>query len=592
MTLLSEASFLVTPNGYKEDKLYAAIPTNGNGDMTFTRATTATRVNEAGLVELVPYNLFTYSEQFDNAIWKKQSTTVTSNVSNPSPNGTLTTDKLIPDTSLNQHRIYQDNNFTGQGVLSVYAKADGYNFLSLGQGGSVVGSSIIFNLSNGTISGTESGFTPTIENIGNGWYRCSIYRATLGTGAVGGYFIIVRNANNSSNYNGDGVSGILTWGAQVVEGSSALTYQKTVDRLDIPRIDYTGGGCPSILLEPQRTNSIPNSTMAGAVLNTTTMPTGWQGNPNGLTQTIVGIGTENGLNYIDIRFNGIASISGNSGIRTTNATTIAALQNQNWTFSTYIKILAQPLPAPSYQLVIYERNSVGGFLQSTATSFNNTTLNRISHSSTLVNVSTAYVQSDIIGTVTSGQSYDFTLRIAGIQLEAGAYPTSYIPTVASTVTRNADVISKTGISDLIGQTEGVLFIETAALFNDLTQRSTSISDGTGNNRLIIYYNSPSNQIFVWGVANGVLFPSGVSYSVTDETEFAKIAVRYRANDITLWVNGYKRGTDITSQALPINFSRFGFDSGTGITNLFAKVKSAQLYKTYLSDAQMAALTTL
>jgi hypothetical protein len=186
----------------------------------------------------------------------------------------------------------------------------------------------------------------------------------------------------------------------------------------------------------------------------------------------------------------------------------------------------------------------------------------------------------------------FLQYIWGAQLEAGAYPTSYIPTTTATVTRNADVISKTGISDLIGQTEGVMFIESAALFNDLTQRGISISDGTGNNRLIIYYNSPSNQIFVWGVANGVLFPSGVSYSVTDETEFAKIAVRYRANDITLWVNGYKRGTDITSQALPINFSRFGFDSGTGITNLFAKVKSAQLYKTYLSDAQMAALTTL
>jgi hypothetical protein len=49
---------------------------------------------------------------------------------------------------------------------------------------------------------------------------------------------------------------ILIWGAQLVEGSSALTYQKTVDRLDIPRIDYTGGGCPSILLEPQRTNLV------------------------------------------------------------------------------------------------------------------------------------------------------------------------------------------------------------------------------------------------------------------------------------------------------------------------------------------------
>jgi hypothetical protein len=72
MSLLNEASFLVTPNGYKEDKLYAAIPTNGNGDMTVTRATTATRVNEAGLIELVPYNLLSRSEEFDNAVGQKQ----------------------------------------------------------------------------------------------------------------------------------------------------------------------------------------------------------------------------------------------------------------------------------------------------------------------------------------------------------------------------------------------------------------------------------------------------------------------------------------------------------------------------------------
>jgi hypothetical protein len=57
MSLLNEASFLVTPNGYKEDKLYAAIPTNGNGDMTFTRATTATRVDENDLVSSVASNV-------------------------------------------------------------------------------------------------------------------------------------------------------------------------------------------------------------------------------------------------------------------------------------------------------------------------------------------------------------------------------------------------------------------------------------------------------------------------------------------------------------------------------------------------------
>jgi hypothetical protein len=57
MTLLSKASFLVTPNGYKASKLYAAIPTNGNGDMTFTRATTATRVDEKDLISSVASNV-------------------------------------------------------------------------------------------------------------------------------------------------------------------------------------------------------------------------------------------------------------------------------------------------------------------------------------------------------------------------------------------------------------------------------------------------------------------------------------------------------------------------------------------------------
>jgi hypothetical protein len=71
MSLLDTASLIVTPNAYKEGKLYSVIPSDGSGDFTFTRATTATRVNSAGLVELVPYNLLTYSEQFENAAWTK-----------------------------------------------------------------------------------------------------------------------------------------------------------------------------------------------------------------------------------------------------------------------------------------------------------------------------------------------------------------------------------------------------------------------------------------------------------------------------------------------------------------------------------------
>jgi hypothetical protein len=91
MSLFDSASLVVTPNGYKEDKLYSIKPTDGSGDLVVTRATIATRVNSAGLVELVPYNLVTYSEQFDNADWSVQDATITPN-STTAPNGTLTAD--------------------------------------------------------------------------------------------------------------------------------------------------------------------------------------------------------------------------------------------------------------------------------------------------------------------------------------------------------------------------------------------------------------------------------------------------------------------------------------------------------------------
>jgi hypothetical protein len=61
--------------------------------------------------------------------------------------------------------------------------------------------------------------------------------------------------------------------------------------------------------------------------------------------------------------------------------------------------------------------------------------------------------------------------IYGAQLEAGAYATSYIPTLGAAVTRGLDACSKTGISSLIGQTEGTLFVETKPSFSKLVSNA-------------------------------------------------------------------------------------------------------------------------
>ena len=176
----------------------------------------------------------------------------------------------------------------------------------------------------------------------------------------------------------------------------------------------------------------------------------------------------------------------------------------------------------------------------------------------------------------------------GLQLEAGSYSTSYIPNFGTAlgVTRVQDQYSKTGISNLIGQAEGVLFIEMAALSNDGTNRGVSLNNGTQTNRLLLYFSAASNQIAV--ISTG--FAGSIIYTLPDETLFNKIAVRYKANDITLWVDGDSRGTPIISATIP-TFTALKFDSGSGSSPFFGKAKQLKIYDTYLSNGEMQTLTT-
>ena len=177
------------------------------------------------------------------------------------------------------------------------------------------------------------------------------------------------------------------------------------------------------------------------------------------------------------------------------------------------------------------------------------------------------------------------MYVWGGQVEQGSYATSYIPTSGSTVTRNQDIFTRDGIGSLIG-TEGVLFIEMAALSNDGTNRGISLNDGTQTNRLLLYFSSSSNQISV--ISTG--FTGSITYTLPDETLFNKIAVRYKANDITLWVDGESRGTPKTTATIP-TFTALKFNSGSLSSPFFGKVKQLQVYDTALTDTQLAALTS-
>jgi hypothetical protein len=178
----------------------------------------------------------------------------------------------------------------------------------------------------------------------------------------------------------------------------------------------------------------------------------------------------------------------------------------------------------------------------------------------------------------------------GAQIEAGSYATSYIPTTSASVTRNADVISKTGISSLIGQTEGTLFLDVTAQLNNADEQDLSISDGTGNNRAIIRLTS-SGVIRGIGVFGGSLeFNIGGS-AYTTGTRY-KIALAYKNNDVALYVNGTLQGSTSTT-TISGTLSRLGFDVFTnGAQIICSPTQAAALWKTRLTNAQLATLTTI
>ena len=181
--------------------------------------------------------------------------------------------------------------------------------------------------------------------------------------------------------------------------------------------------------------------------------------------------------------------------------------------------------------------------------------------------------------------------VYGAQLEQNSYATSYIPTQGGAIsTRLADIATNSGNASLINSEEGVLYFEGSAFDDNATNSQITISDGTSNNRVYFNYNLSSNILFaiVKSVNGTTVFAksTAVNFNV-----FNKLALKYKQNDFSFWLNGVKIGSD-TSGNSPIGLNKLNFSSPGTALPFYGKTKALAVYKTALTDAQLTLLTTI
>ncbi len=361
-----------------------------------------------------------------------------------------------------------------------------------------------------------------------------------------------------------------------------ISVKEVTDDTDLPRINYEDG-CGSWLFEPQSTNLYPYSEDF----------TQWD---------------KVGTTVIE---NAIISPNGSLNSDKIEETTGGTYHNVNEDFgtlssgSTYTAS-AFYKSAERTSATIYESLSTGGY---NLTSFNLTNGTVISedaaHTATIKDYGNGWYKCSITFTLNASRSGSIFygtndilnfigvsgngVYIWGAQVEQLSYATSYIPTNGAASTRLQDIANNSGNSDLINSTEGVLYVDIAALTDLGSYRLISLnSDNSSSNRITIAYDVVNNQIY------GQCVDGGVSQALfttqpTSISDFNKIALKYKANDLAFWVNGFEVGTN-TSASIPTNLNRLSFDRADAAAFFYGKTKALAVWKEALTDTELELLT--
>ena len=339
---------------------------------------------------------------------------------------------------------------------------------------------------------------------------------------------------------------------------------------DTPRLTDKG-----LLVEEARTNGQRNNTATGAATGTPgTVPTGWAMPTTwdtGVARTIVATGTENGVDYIDVRYVGTASAGGISlSIDMEADAIIAALSGQQWTQSAFLKLVAGSFTnVASLTLGIYQEDA-GGAVNNTQ----NGSDIKASITSTLTRFSTTYTLDNGTGTtawvvprlrlVSVAGAIDFTLRIGWPQLELGAFATSPIRTTSAAATRAADQITSLISlgSEFSLYAEFVIPYDTTGTFPMALQ----VDDGSNNERANIFVSTATDLVRASMTDGGVSQADFQNGSAISYGSVVKGAAAFKLNDVALSANGTAVTTDTVATMPSVDRVRFGRDAGGNFLN--------------------------
>jgi hypothetical protein len=605
--------------------------------ITFTRASTGT-FYDGKTVAKAEENLVQYSQEFDNAYWTKAGITVTANATT-APDGTSTAENIITtDEALSVHRIRRTNAIplaANTATWSVFVKANGYTKVALREG-VTSGSTAAFDLSgSGSLIadnqvGAVAVSNSTITSLSNGWFRIST--TFTGTTSVGFDFVILNPSYTSgivtTGWTADGVSGVFLWGAQLEQRSSLTAYTATTTAPItnyIPALQTAASGVArfehnpvtgeslGLEIEEQRTNLLTYSDdFSNAV---------WTKTESTIESNIIiaPAGTLTGDKLVEGSSNDQHSVrQGLTAAADTLMVNTAYVKAGERLFVTLsLDRGASNFISVKFSLAdgsIVETKRLGGNFSTTYSGFAVNAGNgwyRLGIIGTSVGttgtpgfkIATATENGVIADDKAGAESYQGDgysgVYVYGAQREHAGFATSYIPTVASQVTRSADSASMTGtnFSSWYRADEGTLYAEAvkngfpasgaqvlvmASNGSSLTERVQLGVDGSASAR--------GGEIIVR--SSGTTTANIISSSSLVVGQSYKLSLTYKTNDVAFYRDSTSLGTD-SSVVVPNGNTQFNigqFPTSAGYWN--GTIKKISFYPLRLTNAELQGLTTV